>query len=163
MRINGSIVQAYVICKRQAWLMSRQVSGNQYNEFMAIGKLLDEESYKRDKKEIRFGSNKIDIIRGEDQHLTIIETKKSSKGIKAAIMQLLFYLQSISKKGYKVKGVLKFPKERKNLDIPFDKKSKRKINKLIGDIRDTLKLDTPPLPIRISSCKKCSYNEFCWS
>jgi len=53
MKITGSIIQAYNICKRQAWLMSRQITGDQYNEFLAIGRLISEESFKRDKKELR--------------------------------------------------------------------------------------------------------------
>ncbi len=30
--------------------MSRQITGDQYNDFLAIGRLISEESYKRDKK-----------------------------------------------------------------------------------------------------------------
>ncbi len=72
--------------------MSRNISGDQYNEFIAIGRLISESSYKNNKKEINIGSNKIDFIKKDNDSLVIVETKKSSKMLNATEAQLLFYL-----------------------------------------------------------------------
>jgi CRISPR-associated exonuclease Cas4 len=163
MKISGSIIQAYLICPRQAWLLSRQITGNQYNEFMAIGRLLSEESFKRDKKEIMIGGNKIDVIRGKAGKLTIIETKKSSKMIEASKMQLINYLYQLAKKGYKVKGEIRVPKEKKIIPVEFGDIEKAQIEKLQEEIAELINQDEIPEIKRIKTCKNCSYNEFCWS
>jgi len=51
--IYGSLVQAYKICPRQAWLMSRNLIGNQQDESLSIGRLISETTYKNSKKEVR--------------------------------------------------------------------------------------------------------------
>lgn len=52
MKLSGSIIQAYLICKRQAWFVSRQIEGDQYNEFLEIGRMLSEVTYRREKKKL---------------------------------------------------------------------------------------------------------------
>lgn len=163
MKIYASLIQAYVVCPRQAWLLAHQISGDQYNEFLEIGRLLTEETYKRDKKEILIEGNKIDIIKNKDGTLTIVEIKKSSKRIKAAKMQLLHYLYSLCKKGYIVKGEIRVPKEKKVIEIDFTKKEKIMVEKIHEDIKELISKENPPIPKRIGACKNCSYNEFCWS
>lgn len=46
-----SIFNAYNICKRQAWLMMRNLTADQDNAFLEIGRLIDETAFKREKKE----------------------------------------------------------------------------------------------------------------
>lgn len=76
------MIQVYMICPRQAWLMSRQICGDQYNEFLAIGRLYAEETYKKEKKEVIFENNKIDVVKKERNFLAVIETKKVQKCLK---------------------------------------------------------------------------------
>jgi CRISPR-associated protein Cas1 len=57
-KITGSLVQAYMICKRQAWLMSRHLTGNQSNDFLKIGRLLSETSFQGNKKGLRIKRSK---------------------------------------------------------------------------------------------------------
>lgn len=163
MKITGSLIQAYIICPRQAWLLSRQITGDQYNEFLAIGRFYSEESYKREKKEIMVDGNKIDVIKEENGTLTIIETKKSSKMINASKMQLLNYLYSFYKKGISVKGELRFPKEKKIIEVEFGKKEVIEIENLHMEISNLVNLEKAPKEKRIGACKNCSYGEFCWS
>ncbi len=163
MKISGSIIQAYLICPRQAWLMSRQISGDQYNEFLAIGRIYTDENYKREKKEIRLDGNKIDVIKGKNGLLTLIETKKSSKMIESAKMQLLNYLYSFSKKGHTVKGEIRIPKEKKIIPIEFGEEEKIIIEELHKKISDLINKEKSPEKKWIGTCKNCSYSEFCWS
>lgn len=163
MNITGSIIQAHIICPRKAWLMSRQICGDQLNENLSIGRLYSEESFKREKKEIMIDGNKIDFIKSENGELTLVETKKSSKMIKASRMQLLNYLYAFYKKGYSVKGEIRIPKEKKIIQIPFTDEERFEIEKVRADIEKLIELDAAPSPKMIGSCKKCSYYEFCWS
>ncbi len=163
MKISGSLIQAYIICPRQAWLMSHQITGNQYNEFLVIGRLYSEETYKREKKEILIDGNKIDVIKEKNGVLTLIETKKSSKMINAAKMQLLNYLYSFSKKGFSVKGEIRVPKEKKIIKIDLSKENVELLKKTLNDIEMLIKKEIAPEPVRKNLCKTCSYNEFCWS
>ena len=163
MTITGSIVQAYIYCPRKAWLMSRQITGNQYNEFLAIGRLIAEESFKREKKEILIEGGKIDIISKGKDELVLIEVKKSSKHLKTSKMQLLFYLHKLTKKGYRVKGEIRIPEEKKVIPVDFSEKEKKEIEKLEKELREMLEKDKPPAQKWKSACKKCSYLEFCWS
>ncbi|MCK5520800.1 MAG: CRISPR-associated protein Cas4 [Candidatus Marinimicrobia bacterium] len=163
MKITGSIIQAYIICPRQAWLMSRQISGDQYNEFLAIGRLIDEESFKRDKKEIIVEQNKIDFIRMENGELLIVETKKSSKMMEASKAQLLHYLYSLRHKFKKLRGEIRIPKEKKVISVDFDDKEIQKMEELHKQISELIEQNVSPDPLWTGICKKCSYLEFCWS
>lgn len=163
MNISGSLIQAYIICPRKAWLMSHQICGDQTNDFIAIGRLYSEETYKRDKKEIMIDGNKIDLIREENGTLILIETKKSSKMIKASRAQLLNYLYSFTKKGFEVKGEIRVPKEKKVIEIPFDEKEMNEIEKIREEIQTLIREEKSPEALKISACKNCSYSEFCWS
>lgn len=163
MKIYGSLIQAYYICKRQAWLMSRNICGDQYNDFLAIGRLISEKSFKRDKKELRIGSNIIDMIRKKDGSVILIETKKSSIGIEASKSQLLFYLYNLRHKIKILKGEIRIPKEKKIIRIELDEESLKRVEKMKCDIQKLILEEIPPLAAKSGYCKKCSYFEFCWS
>ncbi len=163
MRIYASLIEAYIFCPRQAWLMSRQITGNQYNEFLAIGRIIAEESYKREKKEILIDGGKIDVISKGKEGLLLIEVKKSSKHLKTSKMQLLYYLYKLSQKGHKVKGEIRIPEEKKVIPVDFSEKEKKEIEKLEKELKEMLEKDNPPEEKWKNACKKCSYLEFCWS
>lgn len=163
MSIGGSLVQDFIVCHRKAWLMSRQICGDQENDFLAIGRFNSEESYKRDKKEVVVDNNKIDRIREDNGELILIETKKSSKMLEASRAQLLNYLYSLSTFGHSVKGEIRIPKEKKIIPVPFGEEEKKEIEKIRGEIGRLIDLEKAPEAVRISACKNCSYSEFCWS
>jgi CRISPR-associated exonuclease Cas4 len=72
--------------------MSRNLNPDQQNPFIEIGRLISQESYKRERKEIRLENIVIDILRKEGEEIVIGEVKKSSKFEKSARMQLAYYL-----------------------------------------------------------------------
>jgi len=162
-KVTGSHVQAYMICKRQVWLMSRQLIGNQANDFLRIGKLLSETSYRDDKKNIRIDGGVIDIVRKKGNRLVIIETKKSSRMLRSGKMQLLFYLYNLKKKGYEVTGEIRIPKEKKRIEVQLTEDNEREIEKAVEEIKGIIGGNRPPAALSIKPCKKCSYAEFCWS
>ncbi|ADQ42001.1 CRISPR-associated protein Cas4 [Caldicellulosiruptor acetigenus I77R1B] len=161
--IKGHIVQAYVVCKRQAWLLSRNISPVQDNPFLEIGKLISQQFYKHDKKEVYFDGVVLDLIRKEDEVLVVGEIKKSSKKVAAAILQLKFYLYKLLKHNIKARGKLLIPEEKKTYDVELTFEDIETIESLLSEITEVLSSFLPPLPQKIKACAKCSYKEFCWA
>ncbi len=143
--------------------MSRHLEPSQENPFIEIGRLISEESYKRDRKEIRLENLVIDILRKDDEQIIIGEVKKSSKYQKSAIMQLAFYLKSIRDFGIKAKGELLFPKEKKKIELCLNSEIEEELKKAETEIEKIVKAEMPPLPVKNRFCSKCGYNEFCWA
>jgi CRISPR-associated exonuclease Cas4 len=152
-----------MICARQAWLMTRNISGDQENEFIETGRFISEKTYKRNKKEINIGNNKIDFIKNENNTLIISETKKSSKKIEATEAQLLFYLYSYKKELKEAVGEIRIPKEKKVISVELTKEKEQYIENLIKEIENIINMEKPPEKKRIRACASCSYLEFCWS
>lgn len=78
--ITATQLNYYFVCKRKLWLFSHQINMEQNSELVSLGKLLHENSYKREKKEIQIGPIKIDFI-GKDG--VIHEIKKTPSVEKA--------------------------------------------------------------------------------
>ena len=56
MEVNGTLMWYYMICKREVWLMSRNIVPDQKDTNIDIGRFIHETSYTRNKKEIEFGN-----------------------------------------------------------------------------------------------------------
>jgi CRISPR-associated exonuclease Cas4 len=162
-KIFGSLIQAYMVCPKQAWLMSRQITGDQYNEFLAIGRLISEESYKRQKKEILVEGGKIDFIKHDDGSFMLVEVKKSEKFLDAAKMQLLYYLLQLKNKGYNVRGEIRVPRSKKIITVELDDDSRKALENVSKEIEELIEKEKSPHINFTSKCKNCSYLEFCWS
>ncbi|MCX7724308.1 MAG: CRISPR-associated protein Cas4, partial [Thermodesulfovibrio sp.] len=121
--IIPTLIWYYYICPREVWLMSRHLEPYQGNPFIEIGRLLSQEAYKRDRKEIMIqtpeqqGGMVIDLIKTEDEEILIGEVKKSSRYEKSARMQLAYYLFRLKLLGIEAKGQLLFPKEKRRVDV----------------------------------------------
>ncbi|MFW0884772.1 CRISPR-associated protein Cas4 [Candidatus Acidulodesulfobacterium sp. H_13] len=166
MKVNGSLIQAYNICPRQAWLMSRQMSSNQNNSFLEIGRLIDQTTFKREKKKIYLAefAAEIDFITLKNGNLFVAEIKKSSRTMASGIKQLKYYLYLLNKKGIKCKGLIKIPKEKISITVELKENDEALIKDEIDEIVAFLSSnDDAPVPKKIKFCGKCSYFEFCWS
>jgi len=98
-RINGTLIWYYFICKREVWLISHGITADQEDENIEIGRFIHENAYSREKKEIDFDNFKVDVADSIDGKIIVQEVKKSSKFKKSARMQLLFYIYEIKKSG----------------------------------------------------------------
>jgi len=159
--IYGSLIQAYKICPRQAWLMSRNLVGNQQDESLSIGRLISETTYKNSKKEVRVGNNILDIVKSENGNIILVEVKKSSKAIESSEFQLLYYIYTL--KNHDILGEIRVPTEKKIIKVVLTAEKKIELEELIQEITDILIKEKPPKVERIKYCKTCSYNEFCWA
>jgi len=52
MKITGVMIQYYKACDRELWYFGNQINMNYDNDFISMGKLINEESYKREKKNL---------------------------------------------------------------------------------------------------------------
>ena len=80
-QITGTMVYYYDVCERKLWYFYHEIQMEWQNEDVAFGKLLDENSYKRDEKHINIDNViNIDFIKAKD---ILHEVKKSNKIEKA--------------------------------------------------------------------------------
>uniref|UniRef100_A0A7C3MKE4 CRISPR-associated exonuclease Cas4 n=1 Tax=Dictyoglomus thermophilum TaxID=14 RepID=A0A7C3MKE4_DICTH len=162
--ITGSLIESFLICERQAWLMAHQITPDQDHPYLELGRLIDEESFTDEKKKISLENMIIDLIKTENKTLILGEIKKSSKVQEIAKIQLAFYLYSLKNNyGIKADGLLIFPKEKRRVRVVLDKELEEKIEDTIKRIEILIYKGKPPLPQKIPYCKLCAYREFCWS
>lgn len=161
--VNGTLIEQYYICKREVWLTAHNLSGDQDNENLIIGRIIGEDSYKREKKEIDLGHVKIDLLRTEEGQVVIGEVKKSSRFIESASKQLLFYLLQFKEMGIDARGELLIPEEKEKIDVVLDAKNEAELRQAIADIENIARADKPPEPMKNKYCRNCAYSEFCWA
>ncbi|NPA34532.1 MAG: CRISPR-associated protein Cas4 [Chlorobi bacterium] len=159
----GTLIWYYHVCKRQVWLMAHSLEPDQEHQFVALGRWMDQQTYKREHKRINIDNITIDILSRKEGNLMVGEVKKSSKHIESAKMQLAYYLLTLKRKGVNAEGVLLFPKEKKRVGIKLTPEIEKKLLKIEKEIWDIIKQGTPPSAKRIRFCSKCAYAEFCWA
>ncbi len=162
-RITGSLIQAFMVCPRQAWLASRQICPDEDNVYLALGRLIDQQSYGRDKKEIRLGHLCLDLVKRDNRQLIVGEVKKSSRAKEAAKLQLAFYLYELAAIGVEAEGELLFPEERRRERFVLDEALSQQVARVKNEINDLVKQEHPPPCHRIKRCAKCAYAELCWA
>lgn len=161
--ITGTLIWYYYICRREVWLMSRQITPWQENPFIELGRLISKETYERNKKEIKIENVVIDIIKSADQEVLVGEVKKSSRFLKSATMQLAYYLTKLKKYGVDSTGILLFPKEKRRISISLTKEIELELEEAQKDIKEIISREAPPPPVKNKFCLKCGYRDFCWA
>ncbi len=161
-KITGSIIQAYFACRREVWLFAHSILSNQDNDFLLIGKLLSEETFKREKREIVIDGGKVDFIRTKDGITKVVEVKKSSRMIKRTEMQLLFYMSKLINKIPNIVGEIRIPREKKIIKVEFNETNRGELLKAIDDIYEIVGSPIPEAELK-RCCSKCSYEDFCFA
>lgn len=161
--MTATLVWYYYICHREVWLMGRQLTPDQDDSNVELGRFIHDLRYGRDKKEINLGNIKLDIMRRDGEEIVIGEIKKSSHFIESARMQLGFYLKELKQRGIKARGELFFPEEKRKERVDLTAEMEKELNKVERDILCIIYLALPPVPEKIKWCRRCAYSEFCWS
>ena len=144
--------------------MAHELNPNEDNTFLEIGRLLSQETYKRERKEITVGNLKMDILKkGKDGRMIVGEIKKSSRFQKSAVNQLSFYLYRLKKMGVQATGELLIPKEKKRITVVLDEDKEKELKKAFSSIEKIIKQERPPEAVKIRFCRNCAYQEFCWA
>ncbi len=162
-RVTGSIVNAYLVCKRKAGLLSREFNPDPDFDLLLLGKIVSEESYKRDKKEISLDGMRIDVVKRQDGEIIVGEIKRSSIAVDAARMQLCYYLARLKKMGLSLRGELFFPRERKRIPVELTEELEQEVEAKLRELHRVLSEERPPSVLRTGFCKRCAFFEFCFS
>lgn len=163
LRIIGTQINYYFICKTKLWLFSHHIQMEQESELVSLGKILHEDSYKRDKRDQTVDNLiSFDFIR-KGKVLEIHEVKKSKKMSKAHHYQLLYYLYYLkNEKGINdAVGIIDYPKIRRRETLKLDDRNEKEIDNIIrrtGSILD----GKMPVSEKRSACLKCAYYELCF-
>ncbi len=163
MDVTGTHIWYYFICKREVWLITRNIAPDQEDENMDLGRFINEHTYQRDKQEVLIGNIKVDRIRREEGQLVIGEVKKSSRFIESSRFQLLFYLQTLKKMGIDARGELMFPEEKKKQTVELTACAEQELNQAVEEIKRIARQSVPPPPVKIGFCRNCAYREYCWA
>jgi CRISPR-associated exonuclease Cas4 len=163
MNLTGTLIWYYYICHREVWLMSRQLIPWQENPFIEIGRIISEESYSRERKEVRVENIVIDLLKTDDGEIVIGEVKKSSRFLKGAQMQLAYYLLRLKHSGINATGQLLFPKEKKKIVVNLTEDIENELNEIEKQITKIVYSELPPPVQKTKFCSKCGYQEFCWA
>jgi len=159
MHITGVKVAYYFICHTKLWLFSHNITMERENDYVALGKIIHENSY-RGHNEIQIGDIAIDYIR-KGETIEIHEIKKSSAMENASKMQVLYYLYYLKSRGVIATGVIDYPKLKKRITVELTPESEEKVKNVLTEIEKTISGPMPP-PKRKKICKKCAYYEFCF-
>jgi len=143
--------------------MSRQINPFEDNPFLEIARIIHEDSYEREKKEIEFENLKFDLIKTGNKKIIVGEIKKSSRFLKSAKMQLLFYLWRLKNKGLNFTGEILIPKEKKKIPIILTEELEKELLNAITNIKEIIKKGTPPKVKKTKYCSSCAYFELCWA
>ena len=159
--ITGVMVYYYEVCKRKLWYFNNEIQMEQGNENVEIGKVLDEETYKRDKKHINIDNIiNIDFIRSKG---ILHEVKKSNKIEEASILQVKYYLYFLHKKGVtNIKGKIDYPLLKQSVDIELNEEDIVNIEQILNNINEIVYKTIPPKLEKKRICKSCAYYDLCF-
>lgn len=161
-RVNGTLIDCYYICRRETWLMARNIATDQENQYIQLGRLVNQTTYQRNRKQINLENVVIDLTKLDDEKIVIGEIKKSSKAEHAAKMQLCYYLYVLRGYGIEAEGELLFPKEKKKEKVALTDDIVLELERAIEEIKSIAAQETPPPAVKIKYCTNCAYREFCW-
>ena len=114
--------------------MGPQITPDEDDSNVELGRFLHELRYGRDKKEINLGNIKLDIMRRDGEEIVIGEIKKSSHFKESARMQLGFYLKELKQRGIRARGELLFPEEKRRERVDLTTELEEELNKVERDI-----------------------------
>lgn len=163
LRIIGTQINYYFICKTKLWLFSHHIQMEQESELVSLGKMIHKDSYKRDKKDQTIDNLiSFDFVRKGDV-LEIHEVKKSKKMSKAHHYQLLYYLYYLkNEKGITdAVGIIDYPKIRSRETLKLDERKEKELENIIRRIGNILNEEMPASQ-RVPACLKCAYYELCF-
>jgi CRISPR-associated exonuclease Cas4 len=126
-----------------------------------LGKLLDENSYKRNDKHINIDNViNIDFIK---ERRELHEVKKSKAIEEASIWQVKYYLYYLKQRGVDgLKAKIDYPLLKKNVVVELAEEDITRFKEILGEIQEIKKSDIPLTVEKNKICKKCAYYDLCF-
>ncbi len=159
-QITGVMMYYFYVCKRKLWYFHNNIQMEQENENVAIGKLIDENSYKREEKHINIDNViNIDFLRSEG---VLHEVKKSNKIEEASIWQVKYYLYYLKKHGVDIKAKIDYPLLKQSVEVVLSSKDDVIIEKNLEIIEQIIEEHIPPSFVKQKICNNCAYHDLCF-
>lgn len=160
-KISGITIYYYFVCKRKLWYYSHEIQMEYENEDVMIGKIIDENSYSREKKHIMINETiSVDFM---GKFNVIHEMKKSKSVEEAGIWQLKYYIYYLKKHGVEnLRGIIDYPKLKQRKEIDFTQQDNIAIENIIEGIKQIINSEQCPPVVKSKICKKCAYYELCY-
>ncbi|WP_342304179.1 CRISPR-associated protein Cas4 [Methanolobus sp. ZRKC5] len=162
MKITGVKINYYHICHTKLWLFSHNITLEHEHENVNIGKVLHEERYSKNKKDVTIDNTiSIDFVKQRNGIIELHEVKKTKKMEDAHLRQMLYYLYYLKRRGIDAQGVMNYPLLNQTKEVILTSDAEKNIEE---DIRGIERIVTGrmPHPKRIRICQKCAYSEFCF-
>ncbi len=156
--ITGTMFAYSYLCPRKLWLFSHNISLETESEDVKIGKIIDEYTYKKEKKNINIDSVCIDFLADG----IVYEVKKSLAEKDMAIKQIKYYLYILKNKGVENPlGVLKIPKIKYQEEIYLNDEDVKEIKNKLFEINKIITSAVMPKDNNLKACSKCAYYALC--
>jgi len=159
--ITGVQVNYYFICKTKLWLFSHLATMEHTSDAVALGRVIHEGSYARQRREVAIGAIKVDFIKRGDE-VVLHEVKKSRRMREAHRYQMLYYLYYLKRRGVKARGIINYPLLRRREEVVLGEEEEEEMKRILAEIARIVAAREPPKPEKRRICRKCSYFEFCW-
>lgn len=160
--ITGTQVNFYFHCQRQLWLFSHLIRTEHDSDLVLQGRLVHENSFQRETKEIDLGSINLDFF--DVKAGVLHEVKHSPSWSSAHEWQVLYYLYVLKQKGAKnLIGKIHYPRQKETCTVNLTKQHEEKLLRILDEIKLVIKKSVPPKGrMKKKICSSCSYFEFCW-
>ena len=161
MEVTGTMVYYYFVCQRKLWYFANEINMEQNSELVSIGKILDETSYRREKKGILIDNTiNIDFIKNG---AVLHEVKKTKAIEEAGIWQIKYYMYYLEKKGVKgISAEIDYPLLKEKREVFLEEEDIEIIENVIKNIEEIIAQEKPPKNIDKKICKKCAYYDLCY-
>lgn len=154
---SGTQVSYLIVCPVKLWLFSHFIRMEHNSENVKLGKILHEESFKREKEAQIDNRIAIDFVRKKGR-IEIHEVKKSAALEKAHYWQLMYYLYYLKNlKGIdNAVGFIDYPKQKKRVEVALSQEAEKELEAMLGKIHEIIGMPHPPEKKKLKYCKKCS-------
>lgn len=161
MNVTGIMIYYYFICQRRLWYFANQINMEQNSELVEIGKIIDETTYTKEKKQILIDNTiNIDFVKNG---AVLHEVKKTKSIEEAGIWQVKYYIYYLENKGVQnIKAKIDFPLLKESKEIILEDEDKKILDKVTKNIQEIIRMDKPPQIINSKICNKCSYYDLCY-
>ena len=174
--ITGTIFSYSLICPRKAWLHHKGIWMEQESEDVALGRLLDETTYRRNEKHLELHATspgEIPLVgkldRAKLNEGVLHETKKGRSCSEAHQWQVRFYLWLLKLNGVNgtggssFRGQIDYPALRRSEPVELTAAHEQQLENMLHNLCSLLAAKHPPARLdKRNFCKKCAFEELCY-
>lgn len=160
--ITGIMIYYYFVCIKKLWYFANDLGMEQNSELVSIGKIIDETSYTREKKNILIdGIINVDFI---ENGAILHEVKKTKAIEEAGIWQIKYYMYYLESKGMNnIISKIDYPLLKERKEIILEDEDRKEIKNIIKEIEKIISNEKPPRLENKKICKNCSYFDLCYA